>query len=222
MARLEGISANLNAFLDVLAWAEGTSTSEITQDDGYDIIVTGVDGKERFSDYSKHPFVGRNPKKVNNTGLFSTASGRYQHMRVHYTHYRDLLKLPDFGPISQDRWAIQLIKERKGALKAIEEGRIEDAVRAVASLWASLPGAGHNQPERSMNKLLQVYQSKGGKLWDSLKSSLQQPLPLSVPSLVDDLSEVVKPEPMPHPVNTQKTQNGLLNLIKRLLTRNQK
>lgn len=221
MARLKGLSANLNAFLDSIAWAEGTSTSPITQDDGYDIIVTGVDGRERFDDYSKHPFTNRKPKQINFTGLYSSASGRYQHMRVHWLHYKELLKLPDFGPESQDRWAIQLIKERPGAIRAIEEGRIADAIKSVASLWASLPGAGHNQPERSFEKFLQVYLSKGGSLWDS-KLSLVESLPSLPPSLAVDLLEVPKPNPKPQENNTQKMPNVFLNLIKKLLTRNQK
>lgn len=50
------MSPNLQAFLDMLAVSEGTSTSPITRCDGYDVIVTGADRKpEIFSDFRMHP-----------------------------------------------------------------------------------------------------------------------------------------------------------------------
>ncbi len=151
---------NVLAFLDMIAWAEGTSTSRATKNDGYDVIVKGADGvDETFTDYSAHPFSrGRKSKVINSKGLTSNASGRYQFMLRDHAHYRDLLKLPDFGPVSQDRWAIQLIRERR-ALPLIQAGKIAEAIAAVRNIWASLPGAGYGQPERSLSKLLQVYEA---------------------------------------------------------------
>lgn len=156
------MTANRRAFLDMLSVSEGTSTSPITRDDGYDVIVTGVTGPEIFSDYSQHPFVGRKPKQVRGS-LYSTASGRYQHMLVHWPHYRDALGLPDFGPESQDRWALQLIRER-GALPLIDAGKFEAAVAKVRNLWASLPGAGYGQPEHGIEKLRVAYLNAGGAI----------------------------------------------------------
>ncbi|OTD25460.1 protein lysB [Escherichia coli] len=53
-----------------------------------------------------------------------------------WPHYRKQLALPDFSPLSQDRLAIQLIRER-GALDDIRAGRIEraslDRANSVAS-----------------------------------------------------------------------------------------
>jgi muramidase (phage lysozyme) len=159
-------SANLRAFLDTIAWAEGTSTSPATRNNGYDVIVTGADGRpEIFADYGAHPFAGgRAPKLVNSAGLKSTASGRYQHMLRDWAHYRDQLRLLDFGPASQDAWAIQLIRERR-ALPLIEAGRFADAVAAVSNLWASLPGANYaGQPMRKIAQLASVYMAAGGRL----------------------------------------------------------
>ncbi|HHA2813685.1 TPA: glycoside hydrolase family protein [Stenotrophomonas maltophilia] len=154
---------NVLAFLDMLAWSEGTSTSPATKDRGYDVIVTGADRKpEIFSDYSVHPFAqGRKSKVINSKGLTSNASGRYQFMLKDYAHYRALLKLPDFGPLSQDRWAIQLIRERR-ALSLIQAGKVEDAIARVRNIWASLPGAGYGQPEHTLADLLAVYRKAGG------------------------------------------------------------
>ncbi|WP_323117744.1 glycoside hydrolase family 24 protein [Burkholderia alba] len=154
---------NRKAFLDMLAVAEGTSISPATRNDGYDVIVTGIDGRpEIFTDYSTHPFErGRASKLINSRGLTSNASGRYQFMLKDWSHYRRLLNLSDFGPDSQDSWAIQLIKEH-GALGLIDSGNFDLAVYKVRNLWASLPGAGYEQPEHSLGALRQVYLKKGG------------------------------------------------------------
>ena len=160
------MNSNLKAFLDMIAFAEGTSTSPATRRNGYDVIVTGVDGKpEVFTDFRVHPFAGgRKSKVINSRGLTSNASGRYQFMLKDYAHYRDALKLSDFGPASQDAWAIQLIRERR-ALPLIEAGRFAEAVAAVSNLWASLPGANYvGQPMRSLAKLQAAYLVAGGVL----------------------------------------------------------
>ncbi|WP_445621326.1 glycoside hydrolase family 24 protein [Kushneria sp. Sum13] len=164
MARINTADAggiSVCAFLDMIAWSEGTSAGlhPLTVNDGYDVIVTGADGPEIFADYTAHPFAnGRPPKHIRGT-LYSSASGRYQHMRKHWAHYRDQLGLLNFGAVAQDRWAIQLIRERR-ALPDIQEGRIEDAIRKCANIWASFAGAGHGQREHGMETLLQVYDAK--------------------------------------------------------------
>lgn len=157
------MSPNLKAFLDMIAVSEGTSTSPATKCNGYDVIVTGVDGKpEIFTSFKDHPFMmGRAPKVVNRKGLASTASGRYQIMRRDWPHYKALLRLPDFSATSQDAYAVQLIRERK-ALPLIESGNFAAAVAAVSNLWASLPGAGYGQHENQLAALQHAYTSAGG------------------------------------------------------------
>ena len=157
---------NLKAFLDMIAVSEGTSTSPATKLNGYDVIVTGADKKpEIFTDFSCHPFSkGRKPKLISKkSGLYSTASGRYQFMRKDYEHYKHTLNLPDFGPGSQDKWAIQLIRERR-ALNDIYDGRIAVAINKVRNIWASLPGAGYGQHENEIDKLVLVYVNAGGNI----------------------------------------------------------
>ncbi|MGC5885744.1 glycoside hydrolase family 104 protein [Ralstonia pseudosolanacearum] len=160
--RLPG-GQNMAAFLDMLSFSEGTSTSPATTSNGYDVIVTGIDGKpETFTDFSTHPFArGRSSKVINSRGLTSNAAGRYQHMLKDYGHYRVLLKLPDFGPASQDRWAVQLIRER-GALPDIQAGRLRAAIAKCKNIWASLPGAGYGQPEQKFEALRAHYLLCGG------------------------------------------------------------
>lgn len=193
------IHPNLNAMLDTIAYAEGTSTHGLTKNDGYDVIVTGVDGKEIFTDYSQHPFVGRKSKLINpKNSLYSNAAGRYQHMLLHWNHYKKLLNLPDFSPASQDTWAIHLIKERR-ALELISKGHFDEAIAQISNLWASLPGANYpGQKMRDLKTLRDYYVSKGGKLWESKLLSAVS-LPQLSPSLEPLKLEVIKPEPKPQP-----------------------
>jgi muramidase (phage lysozyme) len=157
---------NICAFMDMLASAaaEGTSSSPITKNNGYDVIVSGVDGKHRFDDYAQHPFAGGRPSiVVNSKGLTSNASGRYQFMLKDWAHYRDLLHLPDFGPGAQDRWCLQLIKER-GAIPDIIAGNLGNAVARCSNIWASLPGNNYGQRQATMQALTNVFIAAGGRL----------------------------------------------------------
>ncbi len=159
------MSVNRQAFLDMISVSEGTSTSPATRNNGYDVIVTGIDGKpEVFTDYHDHPFAkGRPPKVINSRGLASTASGRYQFLIRNWSYYRKLLNLADFGPVSQDLWAIQLIRER-GALPLIDGGSFATAVARCSNLWASLPGATFGQPIQRFAVLQAAYIKAGGAL----------------------------------------------------------
>lgn len=164
MARISAQEAggqNVVAFLDTLAFAEGTSTSRFTKDDGYDVIVEGIDGSPKtFIDYADHP---NRLVKVNNKGLSSTAAGRYQQLHRYWPAYKKQLKLPDFSPLSQDRLAIQLIKERR-ALEDVKAGRFADAVHKCNTIWASLTGSPYGQKTWPLATLMKVYLDKGGKL----------------------------------------------------------
>jgi muramidase (phage lysozyme) len=161
--------ANVLAFLDMIAWSEGTSTSKYTRDDGYDVIVAGLDltpddnnddAPDIFRDYSKHPgwLI-----TVNRRGLRSTAAGRYQLLHRYWLAYSKLLGLPDFSPVSQDLIAIQQIRERK-ALADIQAGRLAVAVTRCSNIWASFPGAGYGQREHGMPALAAQFIAAGGVL----------------------------------------------------------
>lgn len=154
------------AFLAMLGVSEGTTTSKATRNDGFDVIVTGVDGvPEVFTDYSHHPFsLGRPSKVINHVGLTSNAAGRYQIMLKWWNAYRSILMLPDFTPASQDQYALNQCRER-GALGAIDAGRFEGAVNLLTGLWASLPGKYYaGQHQNSMEYLQSVFVAHGGVL----------------------------------------------------------
>ena len=78
-----------------------------------------------------------------------------------WPHYKALLKLPDFSPISQDLLALQHIRECR-ALPDVVAGRIETAIAKCRNIWASLPGAGYGQREHLLADLLKRYRLAGG------------------------------------------------------------
>ena len=147
---------NLLAFLDMLAFSEGTSNSPTTRDDGYDQIV----GRTRFTSYAAHPRVLVDLPRL---GIKSTAAGRYQLLARYWDAYSAQLKLKDFSPINQDRIALQQIKERR-AIEDINAGRFDAAVAKCRNIWASLPGAGYGQYEHKIDDLRAVFQRAGGTL----------------------------------------------------------
>lgn len=151
---MQTINPQRKAFLDMLAWSEGTDKpGQPTKNHGYDVIVGG----ELFSDFSDHPrkLVTLNPK------LKSTAAGRYQLLSRWWDAYRKQLGLKDFSPASQDAVALQQIKERK-ALSDIDAGNITSAIQKCSNIWASLPGAGYGQFEHKADILIAKFKEAGG------------------------------------------------------------
>jgi muramidase (phage lysozyme) len=109
-----------------------------------------------FNSYAEHP-------RIRNAAMNSDAAGRYQFMGRYWEHYKAQLSLPDFGHDSQDKWALQLVKECH-AMNAIEAGDLETAVHLCRSRWASFPAAGYGQHEHKFSNLAAAYTQAGGTL----------------------------------------------------------
>jgi muramidase (phage lysozyme) len=149
------------AFLDLIAHSEGTSTSKNTRDDGYDIIVSGVDGPHTFSDYSAHPFAaGRAPIIVRAAPalLKSTASGRYQITLPTWRSLCELNTLGTFSPENQDLAAIDLLRQCH-AYELITASKIAAAIEACCETWASFAGNNYGQGGRTLAWLQEEYTS---------------------------------------------------------------
>lgn len=145
---------NTRAFLDMLAYAEGTGGPN-----GYRTLFGGT----LFGSFADHP--RQSFQFTNKAGktLRTTAAGRYQFLIRTWDALAKQLDLPDFGPESQDRAAIELIRQR-GALRDVQAGRIQAAIAKCAPIWASLPGAGYDQQERKLSSLINTYAQAGGYL----------------------------------------------------------
>ena len=155
MAKLSAEQAggqNVVAFLDMIAHAEGVE--RFSEHSGYDVLVGGG----RFTTYSEHP---RKMVWLPKYRIHSTAAGRYQFLWKTWNSLRGRLKLPDFGPVSQDRAAIELLREN-GALADLKKGWVSSAVRKSRKTWASLPNAGYGQRELALETLIAVYERAGG------------------------------------------------------------
>ena len=155
------MEAAVRAYLALAAWSEGTSTSPATKNDGYDVIVTGIDGKpEIFQSYADHPFAFGRPAKIIREApgeLRSTAAGRYQILLKWWRAYKAMLNLPDFTPQSQDAVAIRQLKER-GAIDLILQDKIPEAIAESSHIWASFPGTySQGNGPHSVDALIEKY-----------------------------------------------------------------
>ena len=155
---------NETAFLRMIRYAEGTAGAN-----GYRTMFGGG----LFSSYADHPRKAHQFKDGKGRKLWTSAAGAYQFMAVSplpsggttkvntWDRIKEKLGLRDFGPASQDAAALELIREA-GALADVRAGRFESAVSKVRGIWASLPGAGYAQPEKTLSSLRGVYAQAGG------------------------------------------------------------
>lgn len=159
--------SNVSAFLDLIAYAEGTAG----RGDGYRICY-GY--RHTIKNLSDHPAITGEWKgeKLSDAlckgaglkpGCVSTAAGRYQLIRPTWAACKRALGLSDFSPTSQDAAAVYLIRQR-GAIEDVRAGRVAEAVEKCRREWASLPGAGYGQGERKLSQLVAAFQDAGGVL----------------------------------------------------------
>ena len=160
--------ANIAAFLRTIRIAEGTDRTN-----GYRTLFGGG----LFSnDYVDHPRIACQFTDQTGRKLWTSAAGAYQFMAVSaiprttpprstkvdtWDRIKRKLGLTDFAPPSQDRAALELIDEA-GALDDVREGRFADAIHKCKGTWASLPGAGYGQRERTLASLQLAYTGAGG------------------------------------------------------------
>lgn len=158
-------SRNVQAFLMMIRKCEGTSGN-----DGYRTVFGGG----LISNLADHPYnTGEwKGKTLSDTmcknaglgpGCKSTAAGAYQFIKPTWNGLKLKLALPDFSAASQDQAAIELIRS-KNALTDIEFGRVKEAINKVRTIWASLPGAGYGQPEKSLLTAISYYSAAGGQM----------------------------------------------------------
>jgi muramidase (phage lysozyme) len=144
--------SNLMAFLRMIRYAEGTSST-----DGYKIMFTS----RRFNSFYDHPRQ-MNCSNFRGRRLCSTAAGAYQFLDTTWDLIARKIGATDFGPGWQDRGATELIR-RTGALSDIEAGNIELAISRTAGIWASFPRwsgdlrGRYNQAVKPMPELVRVF-----------------------------------------------------------------
>ncbi|MDZ7939266.1 MAG: glycoside hydrolase family 104 protein [Rhodoferax sp.] len=167
MNKIYDTAANLGAFLEAIARAEGTAG----QPDPYRVCYGYAHVVQSLAD---HPAITGEWKggKLSDSmckaagfgpGCVSTAAGKYQFTKPTWQRLKSKLKLADFGPASQDAACLELLREC-GAYELAARGDVKEAALAARRTWASLPGAGYNQPERSLAWLQNQFTAAGGVL----------------------------------------------------------
>lgn len=144
---------NVQAFLRTIRTAEGTAGGN-----GYSMLFGG----DTFTGFADHPRV-KVTRTSNGRPITSSAAGAYQMLARTWDGVRAKLGLADFSPASQDRAAVELIRQR-GALADVRAGRFADAINKCRKEWASLPGAGYGQPEKNVGDLFTAYINAGGNV----------------------------------------------------------
>lgn len=157
------MNQNLAAFFSMVSHSEGT-------DQVADPYRCCFEFKHTIIDLSDHPVItgeweGESLDFLGQkyAGEVSTAAGRYQIIERTWKTCKAVLKLPDFGPNSQDLAAEELIREAD-ALEFVIAGDIPEAIAKCSHIWASLPGSESGQPQRRLADLVQVYRNVGGLL----------------------------------------------------------
>ncbi len=147
---LSSLSPQEKAFLDTIAWAEGTLHPL-----GYKTLFGG----EIVDDLTTHPekcitYITESGKKT-----CSTAFGRYQILDFNAKN------MTSFAPQEQDKWAISKLEEI-GALRKLKQGNLKEAIIKSCRVWASLTCYSHlskgyyNQNVKSMKSLVAKYQER--------------------------------------------------------------
>lgn len=146
-----GADQNIAAFLLAIRMAEGTAGPN-----GYRMLFGGG----LFDSYADHPRRAITAK-MNGKPITSTAAGAYQALAGTWDDFIRSQGPHDFSPASQDQFAVWAIR-RRGALADVRAGRFDVAANKVRQEWASFPGAGYGQPEKSLIALRAAYQAAGG------------------------------------------------------------
>lgn len=144
---------NMRAFLAVIRAGEGTA-----DDLGYRRMFGG----DLFDSFKDHPRI-KNTRMSRGKPITSTAAGAYQFLRATWDELVAKYRFEDFSPQCQDEAAVALIA-RRDAIGDVIGGRFDAAIRKCRAEWASLPGAGYDQPEKTFAQALEVYAAAGGQI----------------------------------------------------------
>lgn len=150
-------NVNVSAFLMMIRHCEGTAA-----EDGYTYLF-GCTPKNKitFGSFDVHP--NRRAKYTDKSGkkIISTAAGAYQILWGTWKHLKVKYGFTDFTPETQDLMAVALLSEMNCVMKLMS-GEFQFALDRANNIWASLPGANVNQPEKKMGECIAWYKQYGG------------------------------------------------------------
>lgn len=143
------ITPERRALLNTIRFAEGTWTEG--RHEGYRMLYGG----RLIADLTRHPEITVRSRYV------SAAAGAYQFLPRTWEEAARMLRLPDFGPASQDQAALYLV-EKRGVLQRFDrQGLCHEVLARLAPEWASLPTSSgqsyYGQPVHDAQELLEFY-----------------------------------------------------------------
>lgn len=157
VAKVQGVDleeARVRAFMRMLRVGEGTVGER-----GYETIFGGQSFREApyNKDFSDHPNI-----HMPFGDQTSTAAGGYQVLYKvwkEFEAYRQKYGINDFTPLSQDYFAIVILKHKRSTgWNKLLLGDIENAIQSPYSWeWASLPPGRYGQPNKSMQDDINIY-----------------------------------------------------------------
>lgn len=138
------ISPNARRWLNTISFAEGTWGGQSPR---YAITF----GYQPIADLSRHP-----DRVVRSGGTASAAAGAYQFMPQTWEAVRGKLGLRDFGPVSQDLAALELIRQR--GVDPERDPITRETLAKLSGEWASLPTlegkSAYGQPVKPAEQLI--------------------------------------------------------------------
>lgn len=160
---------NVAAFLFMIRTAEGTA-----REGGYGALFGWPKAGRSFDPEmaTGHPKQFFNYTDQAGKTLRTSAAGAYQITFTTWaTYYVAFLgwcaangrSSSGFKPETQDAFC-EFLLWRDGALDLVKTGQVDAALQIARGRWASLPGAGYNQPERTRQFVLNAYTDAGGTI----------------------------------------------------------
>lgn len=144
-----GQNPRVRAFLDMIAFAEGT----LGKDEYY-----AQYGQPPATSLKSHPG-SRVCLDIRGKTVCSTAAGRYMFLERIWASTAKKLGLRDFMPKNQDRAALYLLYMH-GVIPIIQNGQIAQAIDRVKRTWSTMPNSPYGQPTQRLDALLAIFKKK--------------------------------------------------------------
>lgn len=141
------------AYLEFIAWCEGTDKVIDKNPQGYDVLFGG--GK--FGNFAQHP-----RKRISAGGYTSSAAGRYQIMDFTEDWLLQNLTFPpngkSFHPEFQDQRCLYLIHAKRKALDEVDKDDFKGFCNICSWEWASILPSRYGQGYLTQKQMEQAYQ----------------------------------------------------------------
>jgi len=150
-------NTNVKAFMTMIRKCEGTNHK-----DGYRFMFGSTYAKPVLMEsMADHPMKMFDYTNKAGKKLKTSAAGAYQITKSTWLVLRNQLDLTDFSEHSQDLCCVELISQCN-VLQKLMDGKFIESLDGCKKTWASLPGSGNDQPEKTLETVKRYYVEAGG------------------------------------------------------------